>query len=100
MVEIALITTIVSAKSHNIAFVRDQRGNQDFDVVHLAPPTPGNDPERARAIVAPYQEVGVSWWLERFTPDCFGSDWKGSWPYEAMVDRLVQGPPPLPAARA
>ncbi len=81
-----------------IAFVRDERGNDDFDVVHLAPPTPGNDPDRAREIVEPYAEAGVSWWLERFTPDSFGAGWKGSWPFEAMLGRLVQGPPSLPEA--
>jgi hypothetical protein len=83
-----------------IAFVRDERGNDDFDVVHLAPPTPGNDPDRAREIVEPFAEAGVSWWLERFTPDSFGAGWKGSWPFEAMLDRLVQGPPSLPGDQA
>lgn len=78
-----------------VKFVRDARGNDDFDVVHLGSPTPGDDPERAREIVAPYAEAGATWWLERFTPDAFGASWKGKWPFEAMLKRLAQGPPPV-----
>ena len=78
-----------------VKFVRDARGNDDFDVIHLAAPTPGNEPERAREIVVPYAEAGATWWLERFTPDEFGGGWKGKWPFEKMLERVAQGPPPV-----
>ena len=82
-----------------IRYVQDQRGNDEFDVVHLAAPTPGNQPERAREIVEPYAEAGATWWLERFTPDEFGAKWTGPWPYEAMLERLSAGPPPVSGVR-
>ena len=89
----------VKALRECVQYVKDQRGNEDFDVVHLASPTPGNRPEQAREMVEPYAEAGATWWLERFTPDEFGGTWTGKWPFEAMLERLAAGPPPVSAAR-
>jgi hypothetical protein len=48
---------------------------------------------RAQEIVAPYAEVGVTWWLEPLNPTLYGSNWESDWPYEAMRERVNQGPP-------
>lgn len=81
-----------------IAFLREERGRnalpwEGFDVVHLSAPTPGDDPARGAEIAAPFAEAGVTWWLERITPDEFGAEWAGPWPGEAMNERVRQGPP-------
>jgi hypothetical protein len=64
-----------------------------FDVVYSAPPTPGDDPARARAQVEPYEQAGVTWWLEQIYPIHFGGRWEGVWPVDAMRERVLQGPP-------
>jgi hypothetical protein len=65
--------------------------------VHLVPPCAG-DPAGERGRVLPYAQAGVTWWLERITPDEFGGDWRGSWPFEAMCERIRRGPPRLEGA--
>jgi alkanesulfonate monooxygenase SsuD/methylene tetrahydromethanopterin reductase-like flavin-dependent oxidoreductase (luciferase family) len=67
--------------------------HRPFDIVHLASPTPGDDPAAAAARVAPYIEAGATWWLERITPDEFGGGWQETWPLAAMRRRIQQGPP-------
>ncbi len=81
-----------------VAFVREERRErrEPFDVVHLVPPCLG-DPAGEAARLAPYAEAGVTWWLERLTPDEFGGAWQQPWPFEAMRDRIRRGPPALAA---
>ena len=54
---------------------------------------PARAPDRAGAIVGPYVEAGLTWWLEGIGPWRFGWDWSGPWPVEAMEERIRQGPP-------
>ncbi|HLY32224.1 MAG TPA: hypothetical protein VKQ36_14430 [Ktedonobacterales bacterium] len=46
--------------------------------------TPGDNPERAREIVRPYAEAGLTWWLDYVGP-AFGDG-------AAMRKRIEQGP--------
>jgi hypothetical protein len=46
--------------------------------------TPGNDLTRAAAIVRPWQDAGVTWWME--------ADWSVTDP-EEVRKRIKQGPP-------
>jgi alkanesulfonate monooxygenase SsuD/methylene tetrahydromethanopterin reductase-like flavin-dependent oxidoreductase (luciferase family) len=68
-----------------IAEHRSQTG--PFDIV-MEGDTPGNDPDRAKAIVSPLAEAGVTWWLESVwaTPESTGG-------VEGMRARIRQGPP-------
>lgn len=59
-----------------------------FDIVFEGE-TPGDDPEKARAIVRPYAEAGVTWWLEESVWKCL---WSGSGT-AGMRARIAQGPP-------
>lgn len=76
-----------------VALVREERRgrSEPFDVVHLVPPCLAG-PSRGAGRIAPYAEAGVTWWLERITPDEFGGDWK-RWPFEAMREHIRRGPP-------
>ncbi len=58
-----------------------------FDIV-MEGETPGDDPERAAAIIRPLAEAGVTWWLEAVwsTPETEGG-------VEGMRRRVKQGPP-------
>ncbi len=77
-----------------VQFTLSQRSSSDpFDVAFSTPPTPGDDPARAAARVAPFAEAGVTWWLEDIYPNHFGGSWEGEWPVEAMRRRILQGPP-------
>ena len=50
--------------------------------------TPGDDPERAAAIVRPLAEAGVTWWIEAIwdSPRTRGGT-------EGIRARIKQGPP-------
>ncbi|HLL80596.1 MAG TPA: LLM class flavin-dependent oxidoreductase, partial [Ktedonobacteraceae bacterium] len=61
-----------------------------FEFVHSGI-TEGRDAAHDRAIVAGYQQVGVTWWVEKILPERWGS-WT-DWPLEAMRSRIRQGPP-------
>lgn len=82
-----------------VTFVNEQRsttGNTGaFDFVHSGI-TP-NDPEEARAIVAPYADAGVTWWLEDISPVRvgwkLGDTWHEPWDVEQIVARIDDGPP-------
>lgn len=75
------------------AYVHQHRDAETpFDVVHRGT-TPGENPEQDAEIVASYAEAGVTWWLENIHPWRFGWQQRGSWPLDAMRDRILKGPP-------
>ena len=75
-----------------VAWISARReGDAPFAVV-LRGATPGDDPERAAAIVAPYVEAGLTWWLEGVA----GMD--GPRDPKAVRARIRQGPPRSHAA--
>ena len=58
--------------------------------------TPGDDLGRAAAQVAPYQEVGVTGWVEGISPYDYGWGWGDDWTQEIVEKlerRVRQGPP-------
>jgi len=58
--------------------------------------TPGDDPAQATAIVTPYTEVGVTWWVEHIDPWRYGLGWDDLITPDAverMNERIRQGPP-------
>lgn len=61
-----------------------------FEIVHSGI-TAGLDATYDRAIVAEYQQVGVTWWVEKILPELWGS-W-ANWPLAEMRARIRQGPP-------
>jgi alkanesulfonate monooxygenase SsuD/methylene tetrahydromethanopterin reductase-like flavin-dependent oxidoreductase (luciferase family) len=68
-----------------------------FDAVHSGA-TPGDKPEEAAAIVEPYAEAGVTWWIEPVDPWRFGWSFEVAWAPEATIlmrERVQQGPPRL-----
>jgi hypothetical protein len=70
------------------AYVVEQRSETgQFDIV-IEGETPGDDPDRAKAIVSPLAEAGVTWWLESAwaTPETTGG-------VAGMRARIRQGPP-------
>ena len=64
-----------------------------FDVVH-AGITSGENLEDAQTVVARYEAVGVTWWLENIIPQRWGGSWT-EWRSEEMHRRITQGPPRL-----
>ncbi len=77
-------------------FVESQRGDGAvFDFVQYGV-TPGDDLEAASAVLTPFQEVGVTWWIEGISPFDYGFDWSDPWTseiVEKLVLRIRQGPP-------
>lgn len=68
-----------------------------FDAVHSGA-TPGDDPMQAAALVRPYREAGVTWWVEPIDPWRFGWSYEVDWDPQATVlmrERVRQGPPRL-----
>lgn len=74
-----------------VRYVTAQPGyTSPFEVIHSGIST-GRDKVHDGEIVAAYQEVGVTWWIEKILPERWGS-WT-DWPLEAMRARIWQGPP-------
>jgi hypothetical protein len=74
------------------AFIDEQRiSTTPFDIV-MEGETPGDDHERAAAIIRPLAEAGLTWWLEAVwsTPETEGG-------LEGMRARIQQGPPHIDA---
>ncbi len=63
--------------------------DEPFDVV-MTGFTSGED---GREVIRPYQEAGVTWWLECIAPFRFGVGFDQEWPLEALHQRILQGPP-------
>jgi len=61
-----------------------------FEVIHSGL-TAGMDAAHERDVVASYQQVGVTWWVEKILPERWGS-WT-DWPLAAMRARIRHGPP-------
>jgi len=56
-----------------------------FDII-MEGQTPGDNPEKAGAIVSSYRDVGVTWWIEAL----WGIEESGE-----VLTRIKQGPPPV-----
>jgi hypothetical protein len=72
-----------------LEWLRERGGaGEGFEVI-MEGETPADDPERARAIVAPWAEAGCTWWL----------DARWAMPHESaermqqVDERLAAGPP-------
>jgi len=80
------VTDPAAAMAAAVHAVRSQRASDaHLDVVHLARPGAGGQTALAAA--------GVTWWLDRLTPDEFGAAWEGDWPLDAMRAHVREGPP-------
>ena len=69
-------------------FIDEQRSQTSpFDIV-MEGETPGDDREKAAAVVGPLAQAGVTWWLEAVwaSPQTHGG-------LEGMRTRIKQGPP-------
>jgi alkanesulfonate monooxygenase SsuD/methylene tetrahydromethanopterin reductase-like flavin-dependent oxidoreductase (luciferase family) len=90
--DLPLTAMLTPAQMHEIVrFVASQPGyTPPFEVVHLGI-TAGRDAAHDREVGAAYQQVGVTWWVEKLLPELWGS-WT-DWPLEAMRTRILQGPP-------
>lgn len=67
------------------AYVEEHRTlTTPFDIVYEGQ-TPGDDPKKARDIIAPYVEAGITWWTE--------SMWNFPVDLDKVHTRVKQGPP-------
>ena len=76
----------------NLASDAENAGWDGFFVYGV---TPGDDLGRAAAQVAPYQEVGVTWWVEGISPYDYEFGWGDEWTQEIVEKlerRVWQGP--------
>ncbi len=81
-----------------VAFTLAQReaaGNEEpFDVAAQIMPLPGDDPDRAAEMAAPFAAAGATWWLEDIHPRRWGIDiTREPWPTDRIRERVWQGPP-------
>ena len=90
--DLPLTAMLTSAQMHEIVrTVASLPGyTTPFEVVHSGI-TGGMDAAHDREVVAAYQQVGVTWWVEKILPELWGN-WT-DWPLEAMRTRIRHGPP-------
>ena len=73
-----------------VDFVHSQRETEEgFDVV-MTGFTDGDD---GIDKIRPYQDAGVTWWLECIAPFRYGVGFEERWPVEKLRERILQGPP-------
>jgi alkanesulfonate monooxygenase SsuD/methylene tetrahydromethanopterin reductase-like flavin-dependent oxidoreductase (luciferase family) len=81
-----------------LAYIKQHRtSDTPFDAVHGGS-TPGDDPAQAAAIVRPYVDAGITWWIENVDPWRYGWKWEDPLTPTAtalMTERIRQGPPKL-----
>ena len=79
-----------------LAYVQNYRTDTaPFDAVHSGA-TPGDNQSLAAAMIQPYADAGVTWWIEPVDPWRFGWSYEVPWASEATVlmrERVRQGPP-------
>ena len=79
-----------------LAYVQKYRSiHTPFDAVHSGA-TPGDDLTQAVEMIKPYEDAGVTWWIEPIDPFRFGWSYEVPWAPEATVlmrERVRQGPP-------
>lgn len=70
------------------AYIAEHREESTPIDIVMEGETPGDDAEKARAIIQPFADAGVTWWLEAVwgTPETEGG-------VEGMRRRIRQGPP-------
>ncbi len=73
--------------------VAKQRGDRPSFEFVVRGRTPGDNANRARTVLAPYLEAGMTWWIETIDPRHFGWTGAGPWPISAMNRRVHAGPP-------
>jgi alkanesulfonate monooxygenase SsuD/methylene tetrahydromethanopterin reductase-like flavin-dependent oxidoreductase (luciferase family) len=74
-----------------IEFVKSERkSDAPFDVIHVGK-SPG-DAAEAAAVVKPYADAGVTWWLENISPWAYGGD-ANNWDTDTIRARIAAGPP-------
>jgi hypothetical protein len=66
---------------------KNRKLSTPFDIV-VEGRTPGNDLEKAKATVQPWQDAGATWWIETMWKELDSPDLK-----ELVEKRLKQGPP-------
>jgi hypothetical protein len=76
-------------------YIQQHRTNEShFDLVGGGQ-TPA-EPAEAKAIIEPYAQVGITWWLEDISPLRLGMGWDElwkPWDVEALRQRILAGPP-------
>ena len=78
-----------------VEYLRSHRPTDaPFDLVYSGT-TPGDDGARAQEMVAPFEESGVTWWLEAIAPYRYGEGFDEPWDLAALRERVLQGPPRL-----
>jgi alkanesulfonate monooxygenase SsuD/methylene tetrahydromethanopterin reductase-like flavin-dependent oxidoreductase (luciferase family) len=74
--------------------LQHRESREPFDVV-TGGFTDGRDRAKDAALMAEYEDAGLTWWIENILPNRYGWnwDWEQPWPVEAMEDRVRLGPP-------
>ncbi len=52
-------------------------------------------PEAAAETISQRAALGMTWWLEALTPFRFGLRFEDEWPFDALRERILHGPPRL-----
>jgi alkanesulfonate monooxygenase SsuD/methylene tetrahydromethanopterin reductase-like flavin-dependent oxidoreductase (luciferase family) len=78
------------------AYVAEHRaGDMPFDLI-CSGATGGQNKTQDADTIAPFAEVGCTWWIEDVSPWRFGWNWEDQWSPDAtrqMRERVLQGPP-------
>jgi alkanesulfonate monooxygenase SsuD/methylene tetrahydromethanopterin reductase-like flavin-dependent oxidoreductase (luciferase family) len=69
-----------------------RKQEQPLDIIIIGV-TPDAESKEGIELVEQRAALGVTWWLECFTPFRAGKGYEDEWPVDAMRERILQGPP-------
>jgi alkanesulfonate monooxygenase SsuD/methylene tetrahydromethanopterin reductase-like flavin-dependent oxidoreductase (luciferase family) len=83
------LTALRDAKSY---IMEHRETDAPFDAVFTDEWVMRTMPERV-ALARQAEAAGATWWLDAIRPERWDVDWQAEWPYDAMREFVLQGPP-------
>jgi hypothetical protein len=76
-----------------LAFIKANRiGSSPYDLV-MGGRTTGKDSKKDAALVSPYEQAAVTWWMEELNPWVYGWQAGREFPIRQFDERIKNGPP-------
>ncbi len=86
-------TDPIAAMRDALDYIQQHRDtNAPFDAVFIDEWELRTRPARI-ALAKDAENAGATWWMDGIRPERWGVDWQDKWPYDAMREFVLQGPP-------
>ncbi|HEX2618686.1 MAG TPA: LLM class flavin-dependent oxidoreductase [Phototrophicaceae bacterium] len=78
-----------------VSYINENRtGNTPCDFLCRGH-TSGHTSSEDHDLIAGFNAAGATWWMEDLMPEYYGTGWADTWHFDAMRERIRQGPPTI-----